>query len=260
MIKLKPLLTILAISAIGFSKGQVILSQDFEGPLTGWSNQGILTTSQNSITPHGGSGMVSLSTGNALTSPTFALPSGAKFISFWFNSFNDSPFNYSISADLLLNGSPVLALGTWQSDIYSNINPWSLKGINIPTGFSGSNYSVSFKVPTSINPVARFYLDDILVSGGTFDVGIKQNTIDPFNLIITSDLTNERVIKLIANSEISNADLEVISIEGKKVFTKNDISISSKNVIEIDLTQTYGNFYFISLTTNKGKVVKKVIF
>lgn len=97
--------------------GQIIISQDFEGPLTGWVNKGTLTSVQNSITAYAVAGMLALSTGSALASPTFALPSGAKYVSFWLNSFNDTPFGYTFAADLLQNGTPVFALGSWMSDI-----------------------------------------------------------------------------------------------------------------------------------------------
>lgn len=259
LLKIKQcVLATLTILFITFSSNaQSILSQNFEGPLIGWFNQGIVTTSQNSITPYAGSGMVSLSTGNALTSPTFSLPNGAKYVSFWFNSFNDSPFNYAISADLLQNGSSVLTLGTWQSDIYSAINPWVQKAINIPSGFSGNNYSLSFSVTSNINPVTRFYLDDINLEVGS--VGIKQHESLNSKIKFTTDNT-KKIVYICSEDDYKDNCIQILSLEGKIIYKKTKINLAKNSVFEINLSEINNCIYLLNLSNEIGEVGKKLIF
>ena len=55
-------------AVLGFvnSKSQTILSEGFEGPLTGWFNSGNVSGGENSIFPNSGSGMASLGSGKYL--------------------------------------------------------------------------------------------------------------------------------------------------------------------------------------------------
>lgn len=235
---------------------QVIISQDFEGPLTGWTNQGTLTSTQNSITAHSGGGMLALSTGSALTSPTFALPSGAKNVSFWLNSFNDAPFAYSFTADLLQNGTSVLTLGSWMSDIYSTINPWSQIAINIPSGFSGNDYSITFKVQSFTNPNLRFYLDDIYLSTGA--VGLKENNTLNSEVKIINDGAN-KTLKIYTNTNFENNNIQIMSIDGKVVFTKQSVDILKSSYYEINLPEVNEGLYILKLSNNAGSISKKLL-
>ncbi|MDX2173942.1 MAG: T9SS type A sorting domain-containing protein [Bacteroidota bacterium] len=253
--------TFIALAAIILSStkvnAQVIISQDFEGPLTGWTNQGTLTSTQNSITAHSGGGMLALSTGSALTSPTFALPSGAKNVSFWLNSFNDAPFGYSFTADLLQNGTSVLTLGSWMSDIYSAINPWSQISINIPSGFSGNDYSITFKVQSFTNPNLRFYLDDIYLSTGA--VGLKDNNALSSDIKVINDVTN-KTLKIYPNTNLENNEIQITSIDGKVIFTKQSVDILKSSYYEINLPEVNEGLYILKVSNTTVTFAKKLAF
>lgn len=256
-LKTKTLTAIILIFTFISASAQVIISQDFEGPLTGWTNQGTLTSTQNSITAHSGGGMLALSTGSALTSPTFALPSGAKNVSFWLNSFNDAPFAYSFTADLLQNGTSVLALGSWMSDTYSAINPWSQIAINIPSGFSGNDYTLSFKVQSFTNPNLRFYLDDIYLSTGA--VGLKDNSLSNSDIKIITNVTN-KTLTIYSNTNFENNDIQIMSIDGKVIFTKQSVDILKSYFTEINLPEVNGGLYILKLSNATGAFTNKLVF
>ncbi len=238
-------------------KSQAIISQDFEGPLSGWINQGTLTSTQNSITAYSGNGMLALSTGSALTSPTFSLPSGAKYISFWLNSFNDAPFAYSLSVDLLQNGISVASFGPWQSDIYSAINPWNQNVITIPSGFSGNDFSISFKVQSFTNPILRFYLDDIYLSLGTSAVGVEENSILNSGIRIINAIDN--AIKIFTETNMYNSSLQITTLDGKLVYSKCGIDVIRYIPLEIDLSENKSGLYLIKVSNQNGVLTRKLI-
>ncbi len=247
--------TILLLSAK--LNSQVIISQDFEGPLTGWTNQGSLVSTQNSITAHSGGGMLALSTGSALTSPTFALPGVAKNLTFWLNSFNDTPFGYSFTADLLQNGSTVLALGSWQSDIYSAINPWSQKAINIPSGFNGSNYSLRFSVQSFTNPNLRFYLDDISLGFGAVSVTKHSDFKNNFNIINNQ---TDHVVQIFSSTNNNGINVSIYSIDGALVYLKNDLTVLKSSPIQINTSSLRSGIYLIKLSGTNGEYTQKILF
>ncbi len=250
-------LTLIAFTLKANLFGQVIISQDFEGPLTGWVNQGTLTSVQNSITAYAGGGMLALSTGSALASPIFALPSGAKYVSFWLNSFNDAPFGYTFTADLLQNGTLVFVLGSWMSDVSSAINPWSQQVINIPSGFTGNDFSISFKVQSFTNPNLRFYLDEIYLSVGTSAVGVKENSELTSDIKIVKDFGNN--IKIFAVANMYNNDLQITTLDGKVVYLKCGIDIIGSIPLDIDLSEIKSGLYLIKLSNQNGALIRKLI-
>lgn len=256
---MKNKLNIAIVFALAFTlhtlNAQVIISQDFEGPLTGWTNQGAVVSSQNSVTPYAGGGMLSINTGSMLVSPTFSLPGVAKNLTFWVNEYNASPFGgYGISASLLQNNTSVLSLGTW-----SDLNTWTQQGVNIPSGFSGSNFSISFAVQPFIDPNVRFYLDDISLSVGTTAVGIQENSNLYSDIKITQDPTNPKKIKIYANDMVGNADLQINSLDGKVILLKKGNDIIKSTPFEIDLSEIKEGIYLIKLSNKDGVITSKLI-
>ncbi|MBL7909622.1 MAG: T9SS type A sorting domain-containing protein [Bacteroidia bacterium] len=234
---------------------QVIISQNFEAPLTGWTNQGNLVSSQGTVNPHAGGGMLAINTGSMLISPTFSLPGGAKNLTFWVNEYNASPFGgYGISASLLQNSTSVLSLGTW-----SDVNAWTQQGVNIPSGFSGSNFSISFAVQPFIDPNVIFYLDDIALSVGTTAVGIKENTLLNSDIKICKDSYNEKRIKIYSNESVENSELQIYTLDGKLIFTQKDLDIMRTTPLEIDLTGGKEGLYIVKLISSKGVIARKFI-
>jgi hypothetical protein len=235
--------------------GQVIISQDFEGPLAGWINQGNLVSSQGTVNPHAGGGMLAINTGSMLVSPTFSLPGGAKILTFWVNEYNASPFGgYGISASLLQNSTSVLSLGTW-----SDLTTWTQKGVNIPNGFSGSNFSISFAVQPFIDPNVRFYLDDISLSTGTTAVGRQETTYFYSDINITQDPTNHKRIKIYADATIENADLQINSLDGQVILLKKGNDFIKSTPFEIDLSEIKEGIYIIKLSNKDGVITSKLI-
>lgn len=238
-------------------KTQVIITQDFESPLTGWISQGTVTAFQNSITPYAGGAMLALGTGSTLTSPTFSIPSGAKYLSFWLNSFNDAPFTYNFNVDLLQNGNSVLNLGSWMSDIYSKINPWNQIAINIPSGFNGNDYSIRFKVQSFTNPNLRFYLDEIIFSAGS--VGILENKTLLGDFVITSDAFN-KTLRLTSKNNFNNLEMKIFSIDGILKYDHRNNKLESANSLDLSLSDFTAGIYFVQVKKGQAFFSKRIIF
>lgn len=237
------------------ANSQVIISQDFEGPLTGWTNQGNVVSSQGTVNPHGGGGMLSINTGSMLVSPTFTLPTGAKNLTFWVNEYNASPFGgYGIGASLLQNSTSVLSLGTW-----SDLTTWTQQGVNIPSGFSGSNFSISFAVQPFIDPNVIFYLDDISLSVGTTAVGIKENALLSSDIKICKDVHNEKRVMIYSDESMQNNYLQISTLDGKLIFMHKDLDIIKTKPLEIDLPGAEEGLYILKLSNKDGVIMRKFI-
>ena len=232
---------------------QAIISQDFESPLTGWFNQGVVTVSQNSVTPHGGSAMLALNSASTLTSPTFSLPGGAKNLSFWLNSYNPTPFSYDLRVNLLQNGSPVLSLGSWQS----TLTAWGLQGVNIPVGYSGNNFAVSFSVQVT-DPNLKFYLDDISLSVGA--IGLNESKNLNHALKVFQDIFDPRIVKIQSTKEVIDMHLQLFSLDGKKVLERKTISIEANSPYGLSLEGFTSGLYLIKVNTREGSITRKIFF
>jgi len=178
-------------------------------------------------------------------------------LSFWLNSFNDAPFGYTFTADLLQNGTPAFALGSWMSDIYSAINPWNQQVINIPSGFNGNDFSISFKVQSFTNPNLRFYLDEIYLSMGTSAVGVKENTLLNSDIKVVKDADNK--IKIYTNATMFNNDLQITTLDGKVVYSKKGIDIITSTPLEIELSEIKGGLYLLRVINKDGALTRKLV-
>lgn len=229
---------------------QTIVSQDFEGPLVGWPTNATVTSTQNSVTPVSGSAMLSLGASSYIHSPNFSLPTGAKHVSFWLNSYLTG---YDITVKLYQNNLPVLTLGTFQN---SNTQ-WSLKNINIPGSYSGSDYTILFEVVPNAVGALRYYLDDIKVEVGQAPTSIKEiNNLTDVSVIQQPGLENRIIIK--ANSTVSGINLSLFDVKGKMVFSLNDFEINSNEQI-VDLPNQGEGIYILNIEKNNKKYVKKMI-
>jgi hypothetical protein len=236
---------------------QTILSQNFESPLSGWSTNGSITAGQNSILPINGSAMVSLTGGDYLESPNFTLPTGDKNIEFWLNSTNNTPFSYTITANLLQNSSPVLNLGFWYNNFNTTQN-WKKIGINIPNGYSGTNYAIEFKVENASASALFFYLDDITASTGLTNVSQIEHKYLDNNVVISQDANNLRDIIIRSTKIKDELDLSVFDISGKIVFERTNFQITKIPTI-INISDIYPGLYFIKLIDKQGNFMSRKI-
>lgn len=230
---------------------QTILSQDFESPLVGWATDGILTNTQNSISPFGGALMLSLNANGYLESPSFNLPSGSKYVSFWLNS---NMTGTDINIMLSQNNSPILNLGNFQNGSLS----WSQKVLNIPVGYTGSNYSILFEVPLNAHSLHRYYLDDIKVEVGQAPTSIIENTQLLDGISVIQERGNENKIIVKTTSNISSLDFSLFDINCKQVFSIKDYEISNSEQV-IDIPNQGSGIYILNLEKGNRKYTKKVI-
>ncbi|MCE3225545.1 MAG: Secretion system C-terminal sorting domain [Bacteroidetes bacterium] len=233
---------------------QTLISQDFEGPLTGWYNEGTVTGSENGKVPYAGAGMLSMEINENLESPYFTLPAGSKNVSFQMNSYNPYSFlSFSIEVDLYQNGNPDLSLGT-----FTNVSAWNFYSINIPAGYSGSNYSVNFHVlnySSSYNNL-RFYLDDINVSTG-LATSIKTESVMNDCYKILHDGSNIKKLTIQQTNDKSSFIVEVISMEGRTIYKKES---STDPQLEVDLSDVPTGIYNLRVSDNKNVFNKKIVF
>jgi len=61
------------------------------------------------------------------------------------------------------------------------------------------------------------------------------------------------------NGATINTTLTIVDVQGKVVYSRNNFTNSASLVETIDLSGNDKGIYFISLTTDKATVVKKVI-
>ena len=230
---------------------QTILSQDFEAPLVGWATDGILTNTQNSISPVSGSAMLSLNANGYLESPGFNLPSGSKYVTLWLNS---NMTGTDITIKLSQNYNPILNLGNFQ-----NANGiWSQKILNIPVGYTGSNYTILFEVPASAHSLHRYYLDDIKVEVGQAPTFISEYSLLLEGVSVFQEHGNEDKIVVKSNSKISNLDLSLIDLNGKLVFSIKNYEITSSEQV-LNLPHQFYGVYILNLESNNRKYTKKII-
>jgi hypothetical protein len=230
---------------------QTIVSQNFEAPLVGWVTDGTVTSAQNSITPLGGSAMLSLNANGYLESPVFSLPAGAKHLSFWLNS---NMIGTNIDVKLSQNNSPVLTLGSFQN---GNLI-WSQKILTIPTGYTGSNYSVLFEVPLNAHSLHRYYLDDISVEVGQAPTSILENRqlLEGISVVQPTGLENKIIIKSL--STMSGINLSLYDVNGKMVYSLNDYEITSGEQV-INLPIQGEGIYIFNLEKDSKKITRKMI-
>lgn len=230
---------------------QTIVTQNFEAPLVGWVTDGTITSTQNSISPVSGSAMLSLNANGYLESPAFSLPAGAKYLTFWLNS---NMTGTNIDVKLSQNNSPVLTLGSFQN---GNLI-WSQKTLNIPAGYTGSNYSILFEVPLSAHSLHRYYLDDIKVEAGQSPTSIFENSylLNGVTVIQQTGLENKIIIKTL--STISGINLSLFDVNGKMVYFLNDYEIVSGEQV-VNLPNQGDGIYILHLEKDNKKITRKLI-
>lgn len=235
-------------------RSQTIVSQDFEGPLSGWYNEGTVTGLQNGISPQAGSGMLSLSINQQLESPSFNLPTGNKGVSFWLNTYNPyNLFTFSIEVLLLQGGNPVLTLGTW-----TNVNTWSNFAVAIPSGYNGNNYSVRFHVLNYSNSYnsLRFYLDNINISTGIV-TEIATIEHESSNVIKIYPNPNSGELNISIQNPDLNSNLEIYSSMGHLLLSEKLIATNQS----FDISHLSRGVYFVKTksekTVHNSKLVKE---
>lgn len=238
---------------INIINSQVIITQDFEGPLTGgWMSNGSIVSAQNSINAYAGSGMLALGQQKSLSSPAFTLPAGSKNLSFWLNISSPSVFA-SIGAMLTQNSNTVVNLGTW-----TYLSNWQQITINIPAGYTGNNYAITFSVQSSVS-TTNFYLDDINVSAGSFPTGINKNEGFYSDIKIGRDVFNKNTVQLFSNEILENSDLYITTIEGNEIFSMKSINILNSKAFEINLPEINSGVYLLKLKNKDKVIVGKII-
>jgi hypothetical protein len=237
-------------------QAQVILSEGFDGPLSGWTNQGSVVGTQGTVSPHAGGGMAALAVSNILTSSNFSLPTGDKHISFWINEYNASPFGaYSISADLLQNGTSVKNLGTWK-----DITKWTYIAADYLSAYSGNNFSISFTVQSFIDPNVRFYIDDIKVANGFSEVGVEESSFNGARLAIKQDRTNSKLVLIQASDNTQLLDVEIVEISGKSLMYQYFGNTKTDQNTVLDLTELQDGVYLVKVKSSEGIVFTKLVF
>ncbi|MFN6038548.1 MAG: T9SS type A sorting domain-containing protein [Bacteroidota bacterium] len=227
------------------------MSQDFEAPLVGWATDGILTNTQNSISPVSGSVMLSLNANGYLESPSFNLPVGSKYVTFWLNA---NMSGTDIIVKLSQNYSPILNLGNFQ-----NFNlTWSQKILNIPAGYIGNNYTILFEVPANAHSLLRYYLDDIKVEVGQAPTSISERYPLLEGIALFQEPGNEHKIIVKSSSKISSLDLCLFDLTGRQVFSIKDYEINSSEQV-INLPFKGEGIYILYLQNGDGIYTKKII-
>ncbi|MDX2173178.1 MAG: T9SS type A sorting domain-containing protein [Bacteroidota bacterium] len=254
---MKKILLILILFIVRQTNSQTILSENFESPLIGWSTNGTICTTQNSVVPVSGSAMMSLGTGRYLETPNFTLPSGNKYVSFWLNSFNSSLFNYSITANLMQNSSVVINLGSWYSN-FNNNSPWAQKVINLPVGYSGSGFSIQFVTASNSGNSLIFYIDDFEVMVGNSPVSVSESENVSNKITIKQYLEKGDKLLITSNSYPLNLGVYIYDTEGKKVFGNDNYEISSKEN-EFSLKSFNSGIYIIKILTKGDIITKKIV-
>jgi hypothetical protein len=235
---------------------QTILSEGFEGPLTGWVNQGSVVGVQGTVNPHSGGGMVSLAVSNVLTSSDFILPSGEKHISFWLNEFNASPFGgYTIVVDLLQNGSLVKNLGSWK-----DVSKWTYLAADYLSSYAGTNFSLRFTVQSFINPEVRFYIDDIKIASGFSEVGVEEVPRYLQDIKIAQLVGDQKKLSISSSNMTRLENLKVFDLQGRLLFSEPGQALDLSKGHEIDLDGIHAGIYLVQIKTTEGIISRKIIF
>lgn len=228
-------------------KAQTIFYEGFEGPLSNWFNQGNLIGFDNNITPYAGAGMLKFSNNQTAETPTFTLPTGAKYISFYRTSPTQLVFNYQLQVNLLQNGSPAFTIGN-----FFTATGWNNVTLAIPSNYSGSDFSLQFKVPNySGSPSFNFYIDEVQLSAGTVD--IKSNNADIFHYV--SKKLNDGSTQLQFNGLTSPLKANLFDACGKLVLQK-ELSAASN---ELNISSELKGLFYLSLSSNQNQQAIKLV-
>lgn len=228
-------------------KAQTIFYEGFEGPLSNWYNQGTLIGFDNNITPYAGAGMLKFSNNQTAETPTFTLPTGAKYISFYRTSPVQSVFNYQLQVSLLQNGSPAFTIGN-----FFTATGWNNVTLAIPSNYSGANFSLQFKVPNySGSPSFNFYVDEIKLSSGTVD--IKSNTAATFNYISKKLIDGSTQLQFYNTT--SPLNITLIDVCGKLIFKKELDGVSN----ELNISSEHKGLYYLTLSSKQNQQTIKLV-
>ena len=244
----KQLLAFFVFCLSAFGSAQTIISQDFEGPLTNWYNEGSVVGNENSVSPLSGSSMLSLGNFERLECPQFNLPAGNKNVAFWFRTYAPaSPYIYSIRVNLMQGGNQIVTLGTYTM----SESEWQYIAVNIPSGYSGSGHSIQFEVPNYASPTFfKFYLDEISISQGLASGLSLLSISEPKDLRFYPNPTNGSIF-LQGVKEVGG--IKLYDALGKEVkFNLEQLGSDLK----LEINSTNG-FYYLRTNNTILKVVKE---
>ncbi|NOG58692.1 MAG: T9SS type A sorting domain-containing protein [Bacteroidetes bacterium] len=144
----------------------------------------------------------------------------------------------------------------WGPNGYKDSSKLQTIGINPLKLEKDSTYKYKVTVTSNFGCVTISPEINVTISDSCF-VGIEEPILaKQFELY--PNPTNERVnIKFSGNSVI-NADIQIQSMEGKRVWSKRNLAISNSNY-EIDLTGLSEGIYLVKIRTEDEIIVKKLI-
>ncbi len=137
---------------------------------------------------------------------------------------------------------------------------WSTGGTTqtelIDTTLMGGNGTYNITVTVTDVISGCIYTDDINI---TFQTCTDIDELGNENAIAIYPNPTNGLLNVMINGATINTTLTIVDVQGKVVYSRNNFTNSASLVETIDLSGNDKGIYFISLTTDKATVVKKVI-
>ncbi len=126
----------------------------------------------------------------------------------------------------------------------------------IDTTLMGGNGTYNISVTVTDVVSGCIYTDDINI---TFQLCVNIDELSNENAILIYPNPTNGLLNVMINESTTNTTLTIVDVQGKIVYNKNNFTNSTSLVETIDLSGNDKGIYFITLTTDKTTVVKKVI-
>lgn len=137
----------------------------------------------------------------------------------------------------------------------TDVSQWRTESVTM-TGYNKPNVLVKF-VTTSDNG-NNLYLDNVNLSQLS-PVGLSKNSNTALSFNVSPNPTNGITMININAAKASNAKVMVMNAIGQVVYEKNtDINVGSNN-IQMDVRGFASGVYYISVESNTGNMVKKLV-
>lgn len=240
--------------------GQTVMSQDFEGPISGvyYSNQWYRSCSGCIINgaAHEGYMMMDFAVPNDtysyeyLLSPEFVKPNVPYFVSYWYKSVYSYSWQY-FDVEVRYEDT----YGYWHTDIAfsgtstNTSGQWSFMEFVIPAGYYGYNQQLRFEGK------GPYKLDDIKVTE-TSTIGISEEQFsNMFKIFPNPSTTGE--INLAFASDMDNITIKIIDTKGCELFSNNYHVVANQNQKIVQKLPT--GLYFLNISNNDYSYSQKIV-
>ncbi|MCW8938969.1 MAG: fibronectin type III domain-containing protein, partial [Flavobacteriales bacterium] len=168
------------------------------------------------------------------------------------------PIVVDLGGDTIVCSSDSILLDAGSGGNYTY--SWSTGGTAqtelIDTALMGGNGTYNVSVTVTDVVTGCMYTDDINI---TFQLCTDIDELGNANAIAIYPNPTNGLLNVMINGSTVNTTLTIVDVQGKVVYSKNNFTNTVSLVETIDLSGNDKGIYFITLTTDKTTVVKKVI-